>query len=406
MPARRASHYGPAPLTTVLRRPTRHWRSQAVVVYSIPVVYSDTCSITKGSRHQIPAVPQQFPRRRGRANRPPMPPLAPAAYSSPQRSRDIVTCVKQYPRLPRPRAARRCRLKSDRTGTGTLHLRAPDEFDLAEGLPVLTTRLHLRSIIGELLWFLRGDDTNVRWLQGGASPSGTSGPTRTVTSAPSTAISGVRGRPRQSPSTDHQGHQVHSTQPRQPPPHRLGVECRRRRRHGTLPPCFSSTSVPRRRAQASTARAATALPRLPALPAAPTSSRRPLQASRPYALLTMIVARQTGLTAGHFVHTLGDAHLYSNHLDQARLPAPQSAPTMHHAARDGIGFKPTRFQAPRLCRCSRPSKAPIAVTEATLPASPSSLHCGAQLRHRRRWHVLAPAPDSQALQEGHDGPPR
>jgi len=85
--------------------------------------------------------------------------------------------------------------KHDRTGTGTLSVFGHQmRFDLGEGFPITTTKkLHLKSIVYELLWFLAGD-TNVRYLNEQASPSGTSGPTPAASSDRSMAGNGARGR--------------------------------------------------------------------------------------------------------------------------------------------------------------------------------------------------------------------
>ena len=86
-------------------------------------------------------------------------------------------------------------VKEDRTGTGTRSLFGHQmRFDLGQGFPLLTTKkLHLRSILVELLWFLRGD-TNLEYLHNIASPFGTSGRMNTVTWAPSMESSGVAGK--------------------------------------------------------------------------------------------------------------------------------------------------------------------------------------------------------------------
>ena len=173
-----------------------------------------------------------------------------------------------------------------------------------------TKKIHTRSVFGELLWFLRGD-TNVRWLQERgisiwdewADADGDLGP--------------VYGHQWRSWPTPDGGHVDQIAQvveqicaaTRLAPPHRVGLERRRHPADGAgarATRCSSSTS--------------------------PTGSCRCQLYQRSadvflgvpfniasYALLTHMVAQVVDLEVGDFVHTLGDAHLYSNHLEQARL---------------------------------------------------------------------------------------
>ncbi len=227
--------------------------------------------------------------------------------------------------------------KSDRTGTGTRSVFGHQmRFDLAQGFPVLTTkRLHLKSIIGELLWFLRGD-TNVRWLQERgiriwdewADADGNLGP-----------VYGYQWRSWPTPD----GRRVDQIA--------KVIEAIRTnpdsRRHivsawnvadvddMALPPChtmfqfYVSPGVDGGRGRLSCQlyqRSADIFLGVPFNIAS-------------YALLTLLVAQQTDLDPGDFVHTLGDAHLYSNHMDQARLQLsrdPFPLPTMRITPRDSI----------------------------------------------------------------------
>jgi thymidylate synthase len=227
--------------------------------------------------------------------------------------------------------------KSDRTGTGTRSVFGYQmRFDLTDGFPVLTTkRLHLRSIIGELLWFLRGD-TNVRWLQERgitiwdewADENGDLGPVYghqwrswpTPDGRRIDQIAGVIESIRTNP--DSRRHVVSAWNV-------ADVE------EMALPPCHTMFQFYVRPADEGG----------PAFLDCQLYQRSadvflgvPFNIAS-YALLTMMVAQQTGLRAGEFVHTLGDAHLYSNHVEQARLQLgrePMALPSMLITPRGSI----------------------------------------------------------------------
>ena len=215
--------------------------------------------------------------------------------------------------------------KDDRTGTGTLSVFGHQmRFDLAEGFPAMTTkRLHLRSIFGELLWFLRGD-TNIAWLHERkisiwdewADENGDLGPVyghqwrswpasdgRQIDQI-ATVINGLRANP------DSRRHIVSAWNV-------ADVDAM------ALPPCHALFQFYVRPAthagEASGGGGETAYLDCQLYQrSADVFLGVPFNIAS-YALLTHMVAQVVGLRPGHFVHTLGDAHLYVNHLDQARL---------------------------------------------------------------------------------------
>ena len=201
--------------------------------------------------------------------------------------------------------------KADRTGTGTLSVFGyQTRFNLLDGFPLLTTKkLHLKSIIYELIWFLHGE-TNVKYLidhgvhiwDEWADENGELGP-----------IYGAQWR---SWSTG-DGHSVDQISQlieqikTNPDSRRLIVSAWNVGAIGdmALPPChalFQFYVVDGRLSCQLYKRSADVFMGVPFNIAS-------------YALLTMMVAQVCGLQAGEFVHTFGDAHLYLNHLEQARL---------------------------------------------------------------------------------------
>ncbi len=199
--------------------------------------------------------------------------------------------------------------KSDRTGTGTRSIFGHQmRFDLGEGFPLLTTkRLHTRSVFGELLWFLRGD-TNLAWLHDNgitiwdewADESGDLGP-----------IYGHQWRSWPTPDGRHidQLAKVIGSIRSNPDSRRHIVSAWNVADVDdmALPPChalFQFYVVDGRLSCQLYQRSADIFLGVPFNIAS-------------YALLTHMVAQVTGLEAGDFVHTLGDAHLYLNHLEQA-----------------------------------------------------------------------------------------
>lgn len=229
--------------------------------------------------------------------------------------------------------------RGDRTGVGTRGVFGRQmRFDLEQGFPLLTTkRLHVRSIIIELLWFLRGD-TNITWLKENgvsiwddwADANGDLGP-----------VYGRQWRSWAAPDgrTIDQIQWVLDEIRTNPNSRRLIVSAWNPAdvNDMALPPChclFQFFVAPDEKGGGKLScqlyqRSADVFLGVPFNIAS-------------YALLTMMVAQVVGLEPGEFVHTLGDAHLYSNHVEQAALQLtrePLALPTMTIAAkRDLLGF--------------------------------------------------------------------
>ena len=231
--------------------------------------------------------------------------------------------------------------KSDRTGTGTRSVFGWQmRFDLATGFPVMTTKkLHLRSIIHELLWFLQGD-TNIRYLQENgvriwdewADGNGDLGPVYgkqwrrwetadgRVVDQVAQLVNSLRNNP------DSRRHIVSAWNP--------GDVDRM-----ALPPCHCLFQFYVGGGKLSCQlyqRSADIFLGVPFNIAS-------------YALLTLMLAQVCGYRPGEFVHTFGDAHLYTNHFEQTRLQlsrAPRPLPTMwiNPAVDDILAFKFADFR--------------------------------------------------------------
>ncbi|MBG39478.1 MAG: thymidylate synthase [Cryomorphaceae bacterium] len=201
--------------------------------------------------------------------------------------------------------------KEDRTGTGTISVFGYQmRYDLSEGFPCLTTKkLHLRSIIHELLWFLKGD-TNIGYLKENkvsiwdewADDNGDLGPVygsqwRSWPTANGESIDQIKQILRQIKETPDSRRIIVSAWNVAEIP---GM---------ALPPChaFFQFYVANNKLSCQLYQRS-----------ADTFLGVPFNIAS-YALLTMMIAQVCDLELGDFVHTLGDAHLYSNHLDQARL---------------------------------------------------------------------------------------
>lgn len=226
--------------------------------------------------------------------------------------------------------------KTDRTGTGTLSVFGHQmRFDLSEGFPLVTTKkLHLKSIIHELLWFLKGD-TNIAYLKANgvsiwdewADANGELGP-----------VYGKQWRSWAAPDnrTIDQMANVMAMLRRSPDSRRLIVSAWNPAEieDMALPPChclFQFYVAEGRLSCQLYQRSADIFLGVPFNIAS-------------YALLTLMVAQVAGLKPGDFVHTLGDAHLYLNHVEQARLqltrtPKPLPVMTLNPDVTDLFAFR-------------------------------------------------------------------
>lgn len=231
--------------------------------------------------------------------------------------------------------------RSDRTGTGTRSVFGHQmRFNLDDGFPLLTTKkLHLKSIIYELLWFLRGD-TNVRWLQEHgvsiwdewADADGDLGP-----------VYGHQWRswPDYRGGTIDQIAEAIDLIKHHPDSRRIIVSAWNPAEvpQMALPPChclFQFYVADGRLSLQLYQRSADTFLGVPFNIAS-------------YALLLMMMAQATGLKVGDFIHTTGDTHLYHNHLEQAKLqltrqPRPLPKMTLNPDVHDLFDFKYEDFQ--------------------------------------------------------------
>ena len=235
--------------------------------------------------------------------------------------------------------------RGDRTGTGTRSIFGHQmRFDLSEGFPLVTTKkLHLRSIIHELLWFIAGD-TNIAYLKENgvkiwddwADENGDLGP-----------VYGYQWRSWPAPSKDGSGGSIDQITNvlemirKSPESRRLIVSAWNPALvdEMALPPChalFQFYVADGKLSCQLYQRSADVFLGVPFNIAS-------------YALLTMMIAQVTGLKPGDFVHTLGDAHLYANHFDQAheqltRTPRALPQMKMNPAVTDLFAFKYEDFE--------------------------------------------------------------
>lgn len=226
--------------------------------------------------------------------------------------------------------------KHDRTGTGTISVFGYQmRFNLQDGFPMVTTKkLHLKSIIHELIWFLSGD-TNIKYLKDNgvriwdewADENGDLGP-----------VYGSQWRSWPKPDGGHidQITQIINTIKNNPDSRRIIVSAWNvaEVENMALPPChafFQFYVADGKLSCQLYQRSADIFLGVPFNIAS-------------YALLTMMVAQVCGLQYGDFIHTLGDAHLYNNHIDQTKLQLsrdPKKLPVMeiNPEVKDIFGFK-------------------------------------------------------------------
>lgn len=260
--------------------------------------------------------------------------------------------------------------KDDRTGTGTWSVFGHQmRFDLARGFPLVTTKkIHLKSVIHELLWFLKGD-TNTAYLRENgvtiwdewADEQGDLGPIygyqwRSWPAPDGESIDQIRQVVEQIRTTPHSRRIIVSAwNPADLPDESISPQANVQQGRMALAPCHAFFQFYVRDGRLSCQlyqRSADVFLGVPFNIAS-------------YALLTMMVAQVCDLEPGEFIHTLGDAHLYSNHLEQAdeqlsREPYPLPTMKLNPEIRDLDRFSYDDFEI-RDYRCHPAIRAPIAV---------------------------------------------